>query len=86
MDGPIVNMCDNGRIMYASEGITWLLGHVPNTLVDRNVSIYDIMADEDINNFKAALNDKISEADEVINLKKTNYYRALMFCSKISFR
>ena len=62
----IVNMCDNGRIMYASEGITWLLGHVPNTLVDRNVSIYDLMADEDINNFKAALNDKISEADEVI--------------------
>jgi hypothetical protein len=59
-------MCDNGRIMYASEGITWLLGHVPNTLVDRNVSIYDLMADEDINNFKAALNDKISEADEVI--------------------
>ena len=66
MNGPIVNMCDNGRIMYASEGITWLLGHVPNTLIDRNVSIYDLMADEDINNFKAALNDKISEADEVI--------------------
>ena len=64
----IINICDNGRILYASEGITWLLGHVPNTLVDRNVSIFDLLANEDINALKAALNDKVADADEVCNL------------------
>ena len=64
----IINICDNGRILYASEGITWLLGHVPNTLVDRNVSIFDLLANEDINALKAALNDKVADADEVCDL------------------
>ena len=30
-----LSVTDNGRILYASEGITWLLGHLPSSLVDR---------------------------------------------------
>ena len=63
----IVNVCENGRIMYVSEGITWLLGHVPNTLIEQNVSIFDVMAEEDVSSFKAALTEKISDNDEVVN-------------------
>ena len=54
----IINICDNGRIMYASEGITWLLGHLPNSLIERNVSIYDITAEEDIDVLRETLTEK----------------------------
>ena len=64
----IVNVCENGRIMYVSEGITWLLGHVPNTLIEQNVSIFDVMAEEDVSSFKAALTEKISDNEEVIHM------------------
>ena len=64
----IVNVCENGRILYVSEGITWLLGHVPNTLIEQNVSIFDLMAEEDVSSFKAALTEKISDTDEVIQM------------------
>ena len=64
----IVNVCENGRILYVSEGITWLLGHVPNTLIEQNVSIFDLMAEEDVSSFKAALTEKISDNDEVIQM------------------
>ena len=30
-----LSVTDNGRVLYASEGITWLLGHLPNALVDK---------------------------------------------------
>lgn len=54
----VLNLCDNGRILYASEGITWLLGHVPNALVDGNVSVYDIVAEEDTSSLRSVLSEK----------------------------
>ena len=56
----IINICDNGRILYASEGITWLLGHIPNSLIERNVSIYDITSEEDADVLRETLSDKNS--------------------------
>lgn len=54
----VLNLCDNGRILYASEAITWLLGHIPSSLMERNVSIYDITADEDVDVLRGALSEK----------------------------
>ena len=36
-----LSVTDNGRVLYASEGITWLLGHLPNALVDKYVILTD---------------------------------------------
>ncbi|XP_039284971.1 circadian locomoter output cycles protein kaput [Nilaparvata lugens] len=45
LDGFIMVFSSSGRILYASESITSLLGHLPNDLL--NTTIYDIIFDYD---------------------------------------
>ncbi|XP_054274274.1 circadian locomoter output cycles protein kaput isoform X2 [Macrosteles quadrilineatus] len=45
LDGFIMVFSSSGRILYASESITALLGHLPNDLL--NMTIYDVVYDED---------------------------------------
>ncbi|KAG4071565.1 hypothetical protein HA402_011719 [Bradysia odoriphaga] len=45
LDGFIIVFSTNGRIFYASESITSLLGHLPNDLL--NMTIYDLAFEED---------------------------------------
>lgn len=45
LDGFIMVFSSSGRILYASESITSLLGHLPNDLL--NMTIYDMVYDED---------------------------------------
>ncbi|KAJ6640882.1 Circadian locomoter output cycles protein kaput [Pseudolycoriella hygida] len=48
LDGFIMVFSTNGRIFYASESITSLLGHLPNDLL--NMTIYDLAFEEDHSN------------------------------------
>ncbi|XP_063698730.1 circadian locomoter output cycles protein kaput [Culicoides brevitarsis] len=45
LDGFIMVFSSSGKVFYASEGITSLLGHLPSDLL--NMSIYDIVYEED---------------------------------------
>ncbi|XP_075225046.1 uncharacterized protein LOC142326432 [Lycorma delicatula] len=45
LDGFIMVFSSSGRILYTSESITSLLGHLPNDLL--NMTIYDMIFDED---------------------------------------
>nr|CAD7264252.1 unnamed protein product [Timema shepardi] len=45
LDGFIMVFSSSGRIFYASESITSLLGHLPNDL--QNMTIYDLVHEED---------------------------------------
>uniref|UniRef100_A0A1B6CYF0 Circadian locomoter output cycles protein kaput n=1 Tax=Clastoptera arizonana TaxID=38151 RepID=A0A1B6CYF0_9HEMI len=45
LDGFIMVFSSSGRILYASDSITSLLGHLPNDLL--NMTIYDMVYDED---------------------------------------
>ncbi len=54
----VLNVEDDGKIVYASEGVAWLLGHVPNSLLDSKTSIFDITAAEDAPVIKEAFSDR----------------------------
>ncbi len=53
----VIDVEDNGRIVYASEGVAWLLGHVPTSLLDSKATIYDITSKQDA----GAIKDTFSE-------------------------
>ncbi len=57
----VLNLCDNGRILYASEGITSLLGHIPNNLVDQTMSIFDMTSEDDVGALRGILSEKNAE-------------------------
>ena len=43
----VLSLEEHGRIIYASDGIAWLLGHLPTTLMENSASIFDLTAEED---------------------------------------
>ena len=57
----VISLDDHGRILYASEGVAWLLGHLPSTLIENNTSLFDITAEEDAQIIKDILDQSLDK-------------------------
>ena len=54
----VISIEDRGRILYASEGVAWLLGHIPSNIIENNITIFDLTAEEDAPQLKETLTER----------------------------